>query len=474
MAMRDSSSRAGKVNRLRLARLCVLPATAAVVLLYLGARQGFLIVGIDKLSPSVSPKAGTREPQSSSHSHDRENVHLVSSTDIHAEPEVTEKSDFVKNVAVPTAAAAQSVQKDRKRLRMHQIPNDGRPPFREVVHRNGTILGDVSDLLDFAIIGFGKCGTTTLKSWLDRHPEIQCYPHEVYALAHRQPQELLRLLYYLPEGNYKRGYKSPFDLVYNYTMPYFRRYFPKTPLIVGIRHPVLWFQSLYNFRIQNHPLQYNISQFPRPHELIGACGGHSFNTCTQKGEFGLFLRQLQKVPGLTEFEARMSRAAGHTYAPNYTVPLLPNPVFLVEVQQLSDADETRRAALRTDLQTFLNLSTPFRMTEKVIHSTPGKDWRDASVQAEKDRYKINICDAEHVSVRQELLRMARTSSAWIRNFLLPAATGVRVSSPVYFDSLLRGWRDDPCGVNATPPSALEEYVMDALETSRPRTATTMN
>lgn len=25
-------------------------------------------------------------------------------------------------------------------------------------------------------------------------------------------------------------------------MPYFRRYFPKTPLIVGIRHPVLWFQ----------------------------------------------------------------------------------------------------------------------------------------------------------------------------------------------------------------------------------------
>jgi hypothetical protein len=417
MAMRDSSSRAGKVNRLRLARLCVLPATAAVVLLYLGARQGFLIVGIDKLSPSVSPKAGTREPQSSSHSHDRENVHLVSSTDIHAEPEVTEKSDFVKNVAVPTAAAAQSVQKDRKRLRMHQIPNDGRPPFREVVHRNGTILGDVSDLLDFAIIGFGKCGTTTLKSWLDRHPEIQCYPHEVYALAHRQPQELLRLLYYLPEGNYKRGYKSPFDLVYNYTMPYFRRYFPKTPLIVGIRHPVLWFQSLYNFRIQNHPLQYNISQFPRPHELIGACGGHSFNTCTQKGEFGLFLRQLQKVPGLTEFEARMSRAAGHTYAPNYTVPLLPNPVFLVEVQQLSDADETRRAALRTDLQTFLNLSTPFRMTEKVIHSTPGKDWRDASVQAEKDRYKINICDAEHVSVRQELLRMARTSSAWIRNFL---------------------------------------------------------
>jgi hypothetical protein len=474
MAMRDSSSRAGKVNRLRLARLCVLPATAAVVLLYLGARQGFLIVGIDKLSPSVSPKAGTREPQSSSHSHDRENVHLVSSTDIHAEPEVTEKSDFVKNVAVPTAAAAQSVQKDRKRLRMHQIPNDGRPPFREVVHRNGTILGDVSDLLDFAIIGFGKCGTTTLKSWLDRHPEIQCYPHEVYALAHRQPQELLRLLYYLPEGNYKRGYKSPFDLVYNYTMPYFRRYFPKTPLIVGIRHPVLWFQSLYNFRIQNHPLQYNISQFPRPHELIGACGGHSFNTCTQKGEFGLFLRQLQKVPGLTEFEARMSRAAGHTYAPNYTVPLLPNPVFLVEVQQLSDADETRRAALRTDLQTFLNLSTPFRMTEKVIHSTPGKDWRDASVQAEKDRYKINICDAEHVSVRQELLRMARTSSAWIRNFLLPAATGVRVSSPVYFDSLLLGWRDDPCGVNATPPSALEEYVMDALETSRPRTATTMN
>ena len=37
-------------------------------------------------------------------------------------------------------------------------PGDGRPSYGEIVDENGKLIRDVSDLLQFAVIGFGKCG----------------------------------------------------------------------------------------------------------------------------------------------------------------------------------------------------------------------------------------------------------------------------------------------------------------------------
>lgn len=37
-----------------------------------------------------------------------------------------------------------------------------RPPLGSLIHTNHSIIGDVQFLLDFAIVGFPKCGTTTL------------------------------------------------------------------------------------------------------------------------------------------------------------------------------------------------------------------------------------------------------------------------------------------------------------------------
>jgi hypothetical protein len=53
----------------------------------------------------------------------------------------------------------------------------------------------------------------------------------------------------LPEGPYKRGYKAPADITQKHVLKQLGDYFPKTGLIVGIRHPVWWFQ-IYNFRTQ--------------------------------------------------------------------------------------------------------------------------------------------------------------------------------------------------------------------------------
>jgi hypothetical protein len=145
-------------------------------------------------------------------------------------------------------------------LRFRENPGDGRPPFSSLFvdpqqttngnnnynNNSNNITADISDLLQFAIIGFGKCASTTMRDWLNTHPRLQCYyPHEVLDLMQHDVRQLLSRLYSMPPGaNFLRGFKSPVDLSIRHVMEYYGKYFYKTKLIVGLRHPVHWFESL--------------------------------------------------------------------------------------------------------------------------------------------------------------------------------------------------------------------------------------
>ena len=88
-------------------------------------------------------------------------------------------------------------------------------------------------------------------SWLGSHPEVAAFDYEVTTLQKANAWDLVKKIYKkLPAGNYKRGYKSPNDVGNLRAVRIIREYFPKTKLLVGMRHPVLWFESFYNFRIQ--------------------------------------------------------------------------------------------------------------------------------------------------------------------------------------------------------------------------------
>ena len=372
------------------------------------------------------------------------------------------------------------IKKKEMPLRMHRNPQDNRPPYRDVVDPvTLNITGNVESLIHFAVIGFGKCGTTSMISWFDEHPELQSFPHEVYDLLLETPLDLVRKIYNMPVGMFKRGFKSPNDLSIVHTMNYFRQYWPKTKLIVGIRHPVLWFESLYNFRIQNLKPNRNHTDFPKPNDLIGRCFKSSRNTCTYKGEFGLFIRNLGKtlafknprdpVTGaynVTEFEARMYRGARFTEVPDIQEPV-PNPVFLFEIRQLADDNPVRSARFKQDLETFLELDTPL---PPAVHQKPGRVFDDPKLQAVKDSLKINICDDEHIPVRIDLMRTARASSVWIQDYFLDprvlASSDVVVSSRQYLISLLKDWMVDPCGEEATKHAGL--HVLEAAREERKR------
>jgi hypothetical protein len=123
------------------------------------------------------------------------------------------------------------------------IRHDGQPPLDRLVDADDKITGNVDWLLDFAILGHAKCATSFVMNWLRQHERVQMSDREVCDLNNRRPAALVRQLYQdLPAGaDYLRGFKCPGHFSRE-PLRYFRQYFPQTKLIVGLRHPVRWFE----------------------------------------------------------------------------------------------------------------------------------------------------------------------------------------------------------------------------------------
>lgn len=120
-----------------------------------------------------------------------------------------------------------------------------RPPLKHIV-QGWNITGDASWLLQFSVIGFPKCGTSTLMFHLRDHPEIHMFPDERCELSSNQHARLMEDLYNefpasTTKNRYIRGIKCPLDLENTMlSLPNYKKFFPKTDFLVGIRHPVLW------------------------------------------------------------------------------------------------------------------------------------------------------------------------------------------------------------------------------------------
>ena len=360
------------------------------------------------------------------------------------------------------------------------VQNYTLPPLETLVTENGTIVGDIQILLHFAIVGFGKCGTTSLLELLRTHSNLQALQSEVWALSQDNPARLLRRLHRKLPENLPRGYKCPGDVLSSRVLDFYRIYWPTTKLFIGIRSPVWHFQSLYNFRVQNFVDFHDIKA---PNELLGPCTRAMKMVCTKRGHFGYYLLRLGKHR-IGFFENDDNHTQSTTGNANSTgtirplamssleksianwypsdprdppdVPLpLPNPVFLYDVHQLADGNASRRAQFRQDVATFLGVSPDdFRnstLTDPLQHHRPGREW-DITTQAQKDAKKINICDTQHAIARSELVKQAQASSQWIRTVFLNAP-GVHVSSRPYVESLLLEWMNDPCVAQFTSTSA---------------------
>ena len=300
-----------------------------------------------------------------------------------------------------------------------------RPPLESLIQdRYKNVTGDPQFLLDFAIVGYPKCGTGTMKDWLRNHPEAQMHTHEMQSLSLGRPAHAIEKLYKrLPEGDYKRGYKSPFDITNKGgALDSLQTYWPQTKLIVGVRHPILWFQSFYNFRVMRG------WDIPEPNQLLKR-QVRGFSVAA--ANFHVFLSRLGKTNMTAPEELEMKREFSKLLDP--LPPRMPNKVFLYVMEQLADKNETRTAQFRRDLQAYLGFKE--EIPPLTSHNNQGK--------AKPNDAYIDICDSEYDNLRKELLKIARCASIWIRKYFL-ASEDVTVSSREYVEVILESWMHDPC------------------------------
>lgn len=303
------------------------------------------------------------------------------------------------------------------------------------------IIGDPQFLLQFAIIGHGKCGTTSIQKWLSNHPEIHMPKDEILELSmseHPAPDFVLRLYEeFLSAGqNQKLGYKNPGEIRIPRSIRLLNKYFPETILFVGIRHPVLWFESLFNFKVQNLPEIFAPDHWGDPNQKIGACQNPFEFNCvgTSKGLFHLHLAFLGKTNQTKELEKQFEIR-------KKIVPTS-NPVFLFDVDQLNDKNATRIEIFQRDLQSTLGLEQRFGKSPP--HYSPGKVW-GAALQAKRDKFKIRICDDKYSILRKALMQIAVDASEFIRSSGFLDHPDVRVSSREYLEDILKNrWTKDPC------------------------------
>jgi hypothetical protein len=328
-----------------------------------------------------------------------------------------------------------NIQRDNENY-VHSRPSTTyttRPPLEELIgDRKLNITGDVQFLLDFAILGFPKCGTSTMMRWLNQHSSASVIDVEVYDLMSNRPARLVNRLYKLPADEaHKRGYKSPNDVYHSNALGYLKQYWPETPLLVGLRHPVRWFESLYNFKVNNYK-----TMLP-PQQLVGGCYGGYKGLCTYKAQFHTALARLGKTNISSEEELQLEPK--FKFHIKQVPPKIPNKIFLFTTDQLADQNTTRAKQFRKDVQHFIGFKQEM---PPMIHIKPGVKW-DNETQALKDAKKIDICESQYDQLREVLMDISIKASTWIRTFFLKS-NDVVVSSPEYFEELLLEWMQDPC------------------------------
>jgi len=297
---------------------------------------------------------------------------------------------------------------------------------------NGTIM-------DFAVVGFPKCGTTTLEAnlgYLAPMPVSDiCTPvHQTvwYSYKNWAPK-------YQKEGEEKvfRGTKCP-AFIQGTWLKEWSKYLPRTKLIVGVRHPVLWFQSFWNMQVANRLTTFAGDD---PYKITEPCLDAKGNgcrngcpsrqlLCMHRGRFHVALASLGKTD-LSAEERKILAANDPDGGNNVPDHKIRNSIFLYEQKMLGED------YMWDDLAKYIG-------ADRVPH-----DKRVNSHGKNRD-LEVDFCIDKYDDFRAKMMPMAYEVAIWLQEYFIPLAknesrTDVVIPRPDTFHELVEAYKIDPCG-----------------------------
>eukprot|EP00978_Attheya_sp_CCMP212_P047692 scaffold422987_cov55-Attheya_sp.AAC.5 len=294
--------------------------------------------------------------------------------------------------------------------------------------------------VDFIVAGFAKCGTSTLLYSFDDNPETNFPPHETCLRRKKTLKEGVNDALHRFKDTFsqsekeghdymKRGVKCPVAIEQIWSMFIYEIMNPGTKVIIGVRHPVLFFQSYYNYRVVSHvrgKKKYEGKSIPDPYSLKdhhrGWRGVHK-----NLAKFDKYLMQLGKV-NLTDSENMELESLGLKQTNSKL------PIFLYEIGQLEDEDELRSDVFREDMQHFLGLKEPI----------PPFAHRNAVANKGEFDGQINICEPKFDDLRKTLIGFGEQARPWIGGKFIESDDVFIGGDKAHFLTLLSSWGDDPC------------------------------
>ena len=309
-------------------------------------------------------------------------------------------------------------------------PNDNHDPIPDGYPRPTSI--------SFAVAGFPKCGTTFLLNVLGQHPEIVMPSTEFCDVQKGDGVKRTRLIMkemmqQSSPNALKFGIKCPNMVRNTNAIERLNEMSDDTRLIIGLRHPVLFFQSFYNFRVRDHYIKNRTTPILSPFKLTNGSKKTFDDVHVAHARFDTFLMQFAKVP-LTDSELNRMMNSGNMFPKRIS----PNPfqIFIYTAEQMQHGNTSQ---FGSDLQHFLGLESPL----PDLKSEPPKN-----TGSEHGTFPetINICDAQFEGIRKELLLYGKKSSKWISEKFI-GSKDVTVSDKKFFIKTLKSWGDDPCAKN---------------------------
>jgi len=298
----------------------------------------------------------------------------------------------------------------------------------------------ICNYFDFAITGFAKCGTTSLRSWFYAHNDTRM-PIVEEIFNHVNPlngaTHIQNIIAKSGSGKF-RGYENPHDIQWAGSVNLFRYSCPNTKLIVSLRHPVTWFESFYNYgviyndywRIGAGTPNEQINPLPSTKPIYVTSGN---------GAFHRFLAVLGKTPrGDDEVELLNPASFTDIDKELLNIDRVNNTIFLLEVSQMSDTNETHAATFKQDIEKFIGFDEPLPAIPHANSGEAAQKKRKRNVNTER---LMDICDPIYKPIHDEMMIIARNASAWILGYFVQSADVVISGN---FEDVVKGWNEDPC------------------------------
>lgn len=283
-----------------------------------------------------------------------------------------------------------------------------------------------SSEIDFFVAGFPKCGTTSLLKTLMAHEEVIMPKHEQCIINKERysveeafnivVSEIDKIDTGLMERKRVRGGKCPMFIWNSDRIETLARSFGAQKIVVGVRHPILFFQSFYNYRVtefhQNAKLKQNgeLRSPPPPESLIG---------------------QQNQWEDVSTFSAQYEKAL-KSFIPSGDSSV---KFFIYAAEQLEGGASP---IFRNNLKDFLGLERPIKA---IGHSNKNH------ALERKLPFVIDICNENYSGLRALLTKNAIDTSRFLLDGFVHERN-VDVGDIQQFRALVESWSEDPCLVEA--------------------------